>query len=503
MKTMRNVLIFAMAMTILLLSLPMAVSAATPKAPINATYERTSATNGLAEGTITVTLPTSHDATSVCIWWANERGRLEDYAELANIDIASTDVTVVEFDLRANTFIPPEATKLMVLSQNETGYSNSYVMIDLPAGAAYNVSDGGKLVTEFHMISDTHVGRTDTDTNGRFKNVLETISEKFSDSKAIFVIGDAVDRGGYVDMWATFWNTYDAIEGLPFMYIGMGNHEGYDLTGAGKTRAMFLRNLRLPDGYEKPDEVYYDVWVDGMHFIMLGDTQRGSLEATIGDAQFAWLEQKLKESDKDEPVFLMLHQGTYETSDVDKLKNVLQKNPNIVMFYGHTHYGILSDNGGLVSGGGLFQSAVFDTSTAGRTSDRSQGYYVQVYENRILVRGYDFLTSKWIPNAQYVLLERYTTVDDQPVNDTLTPPADNGADASDNHSDVKQPSASDDAVKTAPSIDDQVAQNEKSGVLSKFGCQSDIQSVGFFSLCLLGAVLLMLKKTRWSQKTTE
>ena len=53
----------------------------------------------------------------------------------------------------------------------------------------------------------------------------------------------------------------------------------------------FLDNIRLPEGYEKPETPYYDLWIGGLHFIFLGDTDLPSedVKATIGNEQYAWL----------------------------------------------------------------------------------------------------------------------------------------------------------------------------------------------------------------------
>ena len=70
--------------------------------------------------------------------------------------------------------------------------------------------------------------------------------------------------------------------------------------------------------------------------------------------------------------------------------------------------------------GGGKNAALFNTGSVGDLWDPatgesivgSQGLYVQVYGDKVLVRGRDFTTGQWVASAQFVVNERYSVAAD-------------------------------------------------------------------------------------------
>jgi hypothetical protein len=66
--------------------------------------------------------------------------------------------------------------------------------------------------------------------------------------------------------------------------------------------------------------------------------------------------------------------------------------------------------------GGGKNAAMFNTGSVGdlwtpstdTSFEGSQGLYVQVYGDKVLVRGRDFVTGQWVASAQFVVNERYS-----------------------------------------------------------------------------------------------
>jgi hypothetical protein len=163
------------------------------------------------------------------------------------------------------------------------------------------------------------------------------------------------------------------------------------------------------------------------HFIVLGNTvYEPGVRATIGDEQYEWLEEKLGEATDERPIFLFMHQGMMNTvsgtseserwwgiNDDARLRKLLKEYPNVFFFTGHTHS--MMDAPNCMYGGGK-NAAMFNTGSVGdlwvpSTGESivgSQGLYVQVYGDKVLVRGRDFTTGQWVASAQFVVNERYS-----------------------------------------------------------------------------------------------
>ena len=126
------------------------------QAPTSATYEIKDPTSGLADGDITVELPKDHGASAIQAFWGTKDGKLEGYTGLAPIKVGASETTAIG-EMVKNTMIPPEATHLLVYTQNSTGQlSEGYVSVELPEGCNFKFPEGKPLI-EFQALSDIHV----------------------------------------------------------------------------------------------------------------------------------------------------------------------------------------------------------------------------------------------------------------------------------------------------------------------------------------------------------
>ena len=195
--------------------------------------------------------------------------------------------------------------------------------------------------------------------------------------------------------------------------------------------------------------LYYDTYINGIHFIVLGseealvaDTSEDgyvSDDAYISEEQFAWLEEKLAETaGADMPIFVFLHQPMADTvagtiggkdgqgwnglSDEQdaELRGILFQYPQVIMFNGHTHWHLESDNE--MYDGEEDEPTIFNTASVGYLwtdvptesyVDGSQGLYVETYADKVIVRGRDFVSGKWIPSASFIvdMSEKYDYID--------------------------------------------------------------------------------------------
>jgi len=461
------------------------------KAPLSATYKLKNDTDGMADGTLTITLPEDHCADDIYMWWANDAGKLEGYTRLARFKVTGT--TVVH-EMTPNTIIPEGATKLLIYTYNDSnGLSETCVEAKLPDGAA---SKGfGEIISEFQIVSDIHIkGDTSNEYSKHFIGMLNDVVKNSPNSVGIFAVGDIVDRGDEPSYWTYFHQHYASVKDAPQIYLGIGNHEyiGIDYDAGLK---QFLENLNFPDG-STPDKPYYDVWVNGYHYIFIASENTGTSRLT--QTQLKWLEEKINENRDGRPVFVFHHQPMLNTtsgssqaegwsgiSNHTQLKAVIDKYPEVMMFNGHTHWILDSDNC-MYEGE---NAKIFNTSSVaylwhsydivtGERQTGSEGYYVRIYKDKIAVLGRNFVTGEWVSSAQFLVSYTQTETAETTTEAEITTSLDT-------------PEATEPAVTPAPEMTTapEVTEPAKSG-----GCGAIASPIALVWLFALEAIII--KKRR-------
>lgn len=364
------------------------------------------------------------------MYWADANGLpLPEYTCLVNFKIKSTTTT---FQMYAHTIIPENAKKLIAYASVDGVLSNDALSVDLPSYSVYQINED-ELLSEFQMISDIHIvcpeDATDRYTrynNGHFIETLLDIKQNSPDSVGIFVNGDLADHGRRAE-FEQLMSLYNSVPGIPRIHASIGNHDGV----TGNPDSQFQEFAAKLNPAVKPDTVYYDEWVNGYHYIYLGndDTSNVSCDANLSDAQLAWLDSLLAEdskNDPDKPVFVLLHQPIYDTVagslegegwdgiiQEEKLKDILRRYGQVHIFGGHSHWDLNSPRCmnpgtedtpvGFNTASTAYLWSVYDFAAYGRYLKGSQGYYVRVYKDKVIYLGRDFEQQKFIPSAVFVV----------------------------------------------------------------------------------------------------
>lgn len=477
------------------------------KAPTSATYTPEDEFGEVADGTFDVTFTSGHNAEEIHVWWGDDDGRLADYGRVARFSVGSSWKTELSFEMPAGIYVPEAATCMVLYSYNELhGYSDSYCVMSIPEGLAQETPDGDPII-EFQVVSDAHLSEALYADN--FEKMLTDIAQNSPNSIGIFAVGDMVDDGTVSSQWEKLWSIYDSVEGAPNLYIGMGEREINTFESYDEALESFLENIRFPEGYGTPETPYYDLWIGGLHFIFLGSSEiSDDGHATIGNDQYAWLAEKLEENADGRPIFLFMHQSLRDTvagSTADEgwwgiddgavLRSLLQDYPQIIMFNGHSHWSLDSEN---TMYGGDGKATIFNTAGVGYLKDAyknvtgdyldgSQGYYVKVYEDAIVVQGRDFIEGEWVVSAQFTLTGVSIPEDvggsdiKLPEKETPEDPTEKPTDNSDNDGDPTEKPTDSNGDTSSPG---------KSG-----GCGSSISTCGMMLLvAIAGAALTIFKR---------
>jgi len=420
--------------------------------PIKAVYTSYDSPKGFAHGELTVTvdgwIDHKNEPMEAVVYWANSRGPIEGYTALARFKLTSRTTT---FEFPTMQIIPEGADRLRVYtaSKGTNNVSSGYIDAMLPANSDYEMNETPEYV--FGVVSDTHVQNSLTaDYNVKFKKMLADLNTIIASSNAknsetgIFINGDAIDaysqEGPDTDVaeysevqYANLWKMKaEASPNVP-IYLAVGNHDLWPGDSLVKATELFLENAVLPDG-SHPTSMTYDFWIGDCHFVFLGDDDWDTNYATINDEHLTWLDKTIKAGYDKGKTFLFLHQTLSNTvagaitENLDQehngvineaeLRAVLRKYPDAVMFSGHSHYSINSVRASFYGGDGHMPK-IFATSSVANPVDMfgkvlgngaSEGFIVEVYEDKIALRGRDFKTGEWMASAQYVI--EYTDADE-------------------------------------------------------------------------------------------
>lgn len=328
-------------------------------------------------------------------------------------------------------------------------------------------SEDGQPLLSFQVLTDTHVTADgDHVYNRNFGEALRQIRELAPSSAGIMHAGDVTDHG-FPAEYAEFrriWNEHRS--GLPDLAVTTGNHDVSpgeweeqvkrflevaglsDSFDAGSLDFAELSRLweehrdslvemsMLPSyaGFDGPNDPierflnetgtvapYHDLWVGGYHFIFLGTERSLMLYCSLSNGQLRWLGEKLKEGSPDRPTFVFLHQplkntvagsseaqGWHGVAQDDELRAALAGHPEAILFTGHTHWELETPNAFYDGGGELpamfgGASVAYLWTDADEHKDGSQGLFVDVYRDRVVVAGRDFGKGEWIEGARYEL----------------------------------------------------------------------------------------------------
>ena len=279
----------------------------------------------------------------------------------------------------------------------------------------------------FGVVSDIHVQSNNPVAQNKFQQMLGDMVKLHV---PILVINGDLGDGGPQD-YATLGNLIRQQKNHPTIYYTIGNHEFYQanhnpITNTwspetfpnGETEVSALH--RFLD-FTKRGKVYYDQYVKSYHFIFLGSEKSAISDPAYGDKaylsdeQLDWLKSKLSENYiPGKPIFVFLHQplirlgSTQNRPDfiiqADRLREILNRFPEVFFFNGHIHRQlklpttILKEEFVMVNS----SSVSLPRDANGQAlPNKSEGLLVEVLNNKVVIKGRDFLTKTWIPGTQY------------------------------------------------------------------------------------------------------
>lgn len=406
-----------------------------PDPPAGLSYRRTVEQKGGAGGQVEIEPPADTlGLTGFDLYWGDTSGPLAAHTPIARVPYTGENPT--RFPIPDGVAIPRGATRLLALSRSWDLVSDSFADVALDPGALLPESE---LLYSFQVLTDLHLATDAAQLHNRqFEAALRDLVATDPDSLGLFLVGDTTDHSLEPE-WEEFARIVAAVrpEGSPPLYAALGNH---DFAAQGDRYEDLIALYRRYTGAPGP---YFRADTDAGVFLVLGSqsmSSRASGFADLGEDQLAWLEGQLSAvgsggesgsptgSSKESPgpVFVFLHQPLKDTVSgslvsVDPsvqvwhgvlqdaaLRALLDRYPNVVLFTGHTHWQFESLQPFLPGNGKAANylnaaSVAYLWTDANTERAGSQGYFVEVYADHVLVRGRDFIGAQWVSPAQFLL----------------------------------------------------------------------------------------------------
>ena len=301
---------------------------------------------------------------------------------------------------------------------------------------ALKMPDLGNKLYSFGALSDVHVTYGDL-ARSRFVKAIEYFTDV--EKVAFTCVAGDLTSSGTADQFRSYISVTEEAKSLcsrtAIIHDTTGNHD----VEQGNATKNYLQDYA--DGKEPyaSRELYYSFMQGDDLFIMFGMTGwpgKNGNSILFSDESMVWLENLLN-NNKGRRTFLFEHcpyftstngiitdgigaivglappTGGYIASRNHAFMKLLDENPNVIFFHGHTHIPFYrqSDYAGLNYAPTL--GVHIPSSATGRiqrtdgswvnNDAESWGYLVDVYENHIVLRGRDFVADKFVPIATYCI----------------------------------------------------------------------------------------------------
>jgi Icc protein len=298
-----------------------------------------------------------------------------------------------------------------------------------------------KLEMGFTVLSDLHVEAWDKNSQLKVRKAFQDLQDTVPESAALILNGDL--SNGLPDDYDKLKELLKELPHPKTVYATIGNHEFYK---AWMNKAGIWNADGFPNGeteqasierflqFNGENRVYNEKMVQGYHFLFLGSEQYrqsnpDNLEdAYLSPAQLGWLQQSLKKAQAEgnnKPIFVFLHQPLPNTVSGttgccvnnraiiqhEELQRILSGYPQVIFFTSHTHRELklpktwVQNLFTMINTSSVQQPVTDNGQDVDKVlgPDTSEGLYVEVYSDKVIIKGRDFYSQRWIPEANFIV----------------------------------------------------------------------------------------------------
>lgn len=280
---------------------------------------------------------------------------------------------------------------------------------------SYNVSDPENCRLSFSVVSDSHIEGNNYPRFKSFLSLLKGIKANETKNDAVVFLGDNTMNGQNIENMLFSGAILNSRLNTPIISVkgnhDAGNGEG-DFAKLSK-RFLFYANNTFDAETEK---VYYYKEIGGYYFIVIAaEWYNGNQNYGFSDEQLSWLDSTVeKASEEGKPVFVFGHYTFWEVkSERYSLANVLSSHDNVFYFHGHNHASFDQFSLSSFSKTAIINLPKWDNipgEDSTLNGDTGAGVLVEVYDDKVVVRGRDFITDRWLAERTYDLNSEYKPI---------------------------------------------------------------------------------------------
>lgn len=436
------ILVITMLMSVAALGISAVSAASGPKL----TYDFKYANAGYAEGRITLSANSSADYGTYYLYWADNTKALNGYAPIKSFTLGAAHNFA---ELGEFTAIPADATKVIAIKSTSAPATKTVAaaaaVFDIPAAKQFAAKSTQKQY-DFQALSDIHIQHDDSywvHSKEHWANALEVAAKR--DAEFIAVCGDQVNGYGYSNLqkeWPMYLQILAESSFVNPVFETNGNHE---IKGNGDKQAQTQDHniYKIGSGLNVETgtmlgTTYYEKTINGDHFIFMTLEKSGSPNeySEFSDEQLNWLEGLLNKYKNDGHKIVIFQHALIkgygagddlvnpfyggalnpEFDDVKRFMSLLESNKDIIWFSGHSHLDF-KYNYNINNMDGTTCYTVHIPSTSSTTHrnvstgsndyimspDSSQGYFVDMYEDYVVVNGTDLVKNEILPMYTYMI----------------------------------------------------------------------------------------------------
>lgn len=384
---------------------------------ISLTYSFENNDSGSGAGIISLKRKNDLYKGTYSIYWANDRNEIiQNYSEICTIDLTISDN---ENKVMNECYLIPNGVDRLIAVR------------DTVVETYFTIPENKKLSTNkkysFGLLSDIHISGDSLNDKAESVSDLNRAMDYFQNvenTEMVIISGDITQSGLMSDM-QKFREIVDSYT-IP-VHCCRGNHDTYnDCTIENYTK------------YIDSNGLYYEMIYKDDIYLFLGLAME-DIANPFPDYGLDWLEQKL-ETYKNKRVFLIQHifieptgnpgnlymfnEGLLNTegTNAKRFIQLMKKYRNVIFFSGHSHFDFslerLNPRANVskrtdslchrvhTPSGSRPRQADGDNPTSSDVYTNyagSQGYVVDVYDDYIVLKGFDFPTMSYVINAQYCI----------------------------------------------------------------------------------------------------
>ena len=363
--------------------------------------------NGLLNSSVSI--ETTHtNKLTYYLYWAKDGVRLPDYTHIKTFK--SEGQTNINLDFNIGMFAPSEANQIEVTVKE--GRSTS-VFGDIPSALKVATSTYQNTIQVF---SDIHIESkyTCANYNSHFLSNLNLIKNYDHETSGMVFVGDTANTGSPNNYNLIYEYIDSVFENRPTMYPIVGNHELQYFDDYNEAIETYKTHTGMPGAY-------FSFELAGFKCFALG-SEDTTTHGYMSNNQLNWFKTEIQKLDKNEKIMIFMHQGIYNTvsgtlpghgwhglnTSTSGIRNVIKNYPNAFVFSGHSHQDLNCEQTSLFGAGEEANYINCGSSAYVLNDEREQdygstGYFVDIYEDYMILRGRLSIENKWIAAAQFVV----------------------------------------------------------------------------------------------------